>query len=583
MKHLLLLTTLSFAVALLLHTISNKADNIELTVSTKLEERESIKQFGLGCSPNLAEFDLEDSSNIIPLLSGWGDYRMPVTVKDDSAAIFFQQGINMYYGFHIIESLASFERAVKFDSTFAMGYWGKALAYGPNINDLGYAASPEALASVMKAKSLSNNCTPVEKALIEAMALRYSEDSSKKRTELNQLYADAMKNVYKNFPTSADAAALYADALMVQHPWDLYDRTYKPKAWTPEIVMVLEDLVKKFPNNPGASHYYIHAVEGSEEPEKALPVADRLGAMMPGLAHLVHMPSHIYIRSGYYKKGAEVNEDAINQYQNYLGKYKPVSNNNFIYLIHNLHMQASCAAMDMRYADASRSSEATRLSFDSSWQDAAGFFGSYIQYLYMTPYFNHIRFGKWQEVMNTPAPPSSRVYAKSIWHYGRGMALARKHKFPDATKELQRLRDSLTSVQLQEHPDAFNPGIASLKIAEMILQGTILQEAGESEKAIAAFKKAVINEDDMLYNEPRDWPHPARQYLGDAYLQAKLYADAEKIFKEDLKINPNNGWSLTGLLEAAKMQAKTAEIKPLEKRLKNAVKESDVKITRSVF
>ena len=187
------------------------------------------KQYALGCSPNLSNINFNDSANIIPLLKGWGKHRMPVTVTNDSANIYFQQGINMYYGFHIIEALASFEKAVQFDEHFAMAHWGKALAYGPNINDFGYAASPEALAAVQRATELCGNCTPVEKALIMAMQTRYSTDTTQTREYLNQLYAGAMKKVHETFPHSADAAALYADALMVQHPWDLYDRLYKPK------------------------------------------------------------------------------------------------------------------------------------------------------------------------------------------------------------------------------------------------------------------------------------------------------------------------------------------------------------------
>ncbi len=288
------------------------------------------KQYALGCSPNLSAINFNDSANIIPLLEGWGKHRMPVTVTNDSAGIYFQQGINMYYGFHIIEALASFEKAVQFDKGFAMGHWGRALAYGPNINDFGYAASPEALDAVQKAIEMSGNCTPVEKALIIAMQTRYSADTTQSREYLNQQYADAMKKVHDSFPQSADAAALYADALMVQHPWDLYDRHYKPRPWTPQIVRVLEQLTEQFPDHPGAGHYYIHAIEGSEHPERGLTVANRLGEMMPGLAHLVHMPSHIYIRSGYYNKGVEVNEKAVKGYYQYLSQYPPVVNNAFI-------------------------------------------------------------------------------------------------------------------------------------------------------------------------------------------------------------------------------------------------------------
>ena len=238
----------------------------------------------------------------------------------------------MYYGFHIIEALASFDKATKFDSNFAMGYWGMALSYGPNINDAGYSASPEAIVAMHKAKNLSNNCTDVEKALIDAMQVRYTEDTTQSREHLNQLYADAMKKVHHDFPASADAGTLYVDALMVQHPWDLYTKTYQPKAWTPEIVNTLESVLKISPKHPGASHYYIHAVEASAHPEIAIPVSEQLVTLMPGVSHVVHMPSHIFIRSGYYEQGEKVNEDAVKDYYDYLSKYAPVINNAPLYL-----------------------------------------------------------------------------------------------------------------------------------------------------------------------------------------------------------------------------------------------------------
>ena len=540
-------------------------------------------QYALGCSPNLSAINFSDSANIIPLLEGWGKHRMPVTVTNDSAAIYFQQGINMYYGFHIIEALASFEKAVQFDESFAMGHWGKALAYGPNINDFGYAASPEALAAVQKASELCSNCTPVEKALIAAMQTRYSTDTTQTRVYLNELYAAAMKEVHKNFPQSGDAAALYADALMVQHPWDLYDRLYKPKPWTPEIVLVLEQLVKQFPDHPGACHYYIHAIEGSEHPEKGLAVANRLGAMMPGLAHLVHMPSHIYIRSGYYNKGIEVNENAVKGYYQYLSQYPPVVNNAFIYIVHNLHMQASCANMAGNYTTALKISEDTKNSFDSSWLDAGGYFGMYAQYVYMTPFFTQIRFGKWDEILKTPATNSSRAYANIIWHYGRGLAYARKQQPEAAKMELQHIRDSMPSALLHESPLAFNPGIAAVQIAEKILEGVIAEENKAYPLAIRLLEEAVNKETGMLYNEPRDWPHPARQYLGYALLKAKQYAAAEKVYREDLMVNPNNVWSLTGLADALQQQKKEKEAKKVQQQAKAAFSGGAAKITGSVF
>ena len=536
----------------------------------------------VGCMPDISSIDFSDNENIIPLLDGWGNYTMPVTTTNDSANIYFQQGINMYYSFHIVEALASFEKTIKFDDNFAMGYWGKALAMGPNINDVGYAASPKAVEAVKKAKEKCSNCTPVEKALIAAMEVRYSIDSTQQQEKLNQLYADAMKKVHNDFPESADAAALYADALMVQHPWDLYDRYYNPKPWTPEIVKVLESLIKQFPTNPGANHYYIHAIEGSAHPERGLEVADRLGKMMPSVAHLVHMPSHIYIRTGYYDKGVQSNINAVKGYYNYRAKFDAVKNNGtFLYLVHNLHLQSACAQMDARYAESMKFSVESRNSFDSSWMDNNDYWSMYSQYVYMAPFFTQIRFGKWDDILDAPQVPASRVYASAMSHFARGLAFARKHNFNEANTELNHMKDSAQSAQLQQSPAAFNPGITAVNLAEKILQGVIAEEKEQYAQSITIFKEAVDMEDVMLYNEPKDWILPVRHYLGNALLKARQYKDAEVVYKEDLKINPNNAWALTGLKNALAMQGKENE--KIERQLKTALERSDVTIHYSVF
>ena len=538
----------------------------------------------IGCSPDFNFFNPDDSTNTIPLLQGWGDYRMPVTASNDSAEIYFEQGINMYYGFHIIEALASFVKSTKFDSTFAMGYWGMALSYGPNINDDGYSASPEALVAMHKAKDLSDNCTPVEKGLIDAMQVRYTADTTQTREHLNQLYADAMKKVYTDFPESADAATLYVDALMVQHPWDLYTKTYQPKTWTPEIVNTLESILKKYPQHPGASHYYIHAVEASAHPEIAIPVAEKLAALMPGVSHIVHMPSHIFIRSGYYNLGEQTNEKAVTGYYNYLKEYPAVINNAPLYLIHNLHMQAACANMDGTFAIAMKSSIDCKNSFDSNWQAAPDYFGVFVQYVYMTPYLTSIRFGKWNDILNTPENPSTFIYANLLWHYGQGLAYARKHDFTNAMIHLDTLQQELQNDQLKAPaPSYANPGINGAGVAEKILQGVIAEEQNNLPQSITLLKEAVTREDSMIYNEPKDWVHPARQYLGNVLLKAKKYPEAEKVFKEDLFINPNNGWSLTGLAVALEKQNKKAEAVKTKAEATKAFARADVKITDSVF
>ncbi len=581
MKTKLFLFITAFICAAFLHK------NLSTKPGNPSEARQEIsaykKRNTIRCSPDLSLIDFTDSSNVIPLLDGWGSYRMPVTATNDSANIYFQQGINMYYGFHIIEAMASFEKAILFDKNFAMGYWGKALAFGPNINDGGVPISPAAFEASQKAKEFSAVCSPVEKGLISAMYVRYSPDTTSKRDQLDQLYADAMKKVHNEFPESADAAALYADALMVQHPWDLYDKFYEPKPWTPELVSVLETLVKQFPDNPGASHYYIHAIEGSKHPEKALKIANRLGSFMPGLAHLVHMPSHIYIRAGYYQKGVVANEDATKGYNKYLIKYPAVANGVLLYLVHNLHMKAACAAMDGQYDIALKHAIETRTSFDSSYLDAGGYWSMYSQYLYMTPMFTQVRFGKWNDIINSPAIPNKRVYAKTMSHFGRGLAFARLHKLDSADIELEQMDDSLNSSQLQDHPPAFNAGIAAEGVAELILKGVIAEEQGKVGQAITLLKEAVDKEDGMLYNEPKDWLLPARHYLGRALIKAKQLSEAENVFKADLKVNPNNCWALTGLHKALVKQNKSKEALAIYQKLKTALVRSDLKITSSVF
>ena len=560
----------------------------ESTTNTALEARNKVFQykqkFTVGCSVNIAAFDPADPANEIPLLDGWGNYRMPVTAANDSAYIYFQQGINMYYGFHIIEALASFEKSIKFDSSFAMGYWGKALSYGPNINDLGYSASPEALLAAGKSMSLSSNNTPVEKALINAMSVRYSADTTQTREQLNQLYADAMKQVHERFPESTDAATLYADALMLQHPWDLYDRYGQPKAWTPQIVALLESILKANFQHPGAAHYYIHAVEASNHPEKALKVSAELPSLMPGVSHLVHMPAHIYIRTGNYDKGLDVNRQAIKGYDNYLSKYPAVVNNSPLYLIHNLHMEATCANMSARYADAVKASDDCRNSFEESLQDMPDFFGIYVQYIYMTPLFTQIRFGKWDDILNTPAIPSAHVYANLLWHYARGLAFARKNDLVNAAKELDSLQSDLKNEQLQAPaPNYANPGINGARVAEKILMGVMKEEQQYLDTAAAYFSEAAALEDAMIYDEPKDWPQPARQYWGNVLLKAGQYAAAEQVFEKDLELNPDNGWSLTGLSTALAKQGKTAEAAAIKKQAAKAFEKSDVKVTAAVF
>ena len=463
-----------------------------------------------------------------------------------------------------------------FDDNNAMINWAQALAYGPNINDFAYAATPEAFAAAQKALSLKDNCTPKEKALIEAMAVRYSAVSTVSRQSLNQLYATAMKNAYGLFKQDADAATLYADALMLQHPWDYWKHNGDAEPWTQEILTVLEDVIQKHPDHPGANHYYIHAVEASKNSKRAMASADRLGKLMPGVAHMIHMPSHIYIRNGKYAAGITVNEMSVKGYNNYLALYPDVQNNVPLYLIHNLHMQSNCAMMRANYGFSNKSAVECSGSFDTSFLSMPAPLGTFIQYLYMTPTFNNVRFGKWDSILNAPPVPEQYVYATVLWHWARGMAFAGKNKLTHAAAELKIMQEKMKAPDMLVVMEPFNAPADAAKVAEKILAGIIAGQENNFTAAIQLLNEAVVNEDAMIYDEPKDWLLPAREYLGTALLKAGDAAKAATIFKEDLKENPDTHWALYGLYKALNKQKKTAEAAAVKKQFDKAFKGADI-------
>lgn len=522
------------------------------------------------CTPDWNAIIAQMEETDIPPIPGAGIYKWKITTGNDSAQFYFNQGINMYYSFHIIEAMASFKKAAKFDPQSAMLHWAQALAMGPNINDVGYTASPEALAASSKAVELSTSCTAKEKLLIEAQAKRYSSNPSDTREALNQVYADRMKEAYATYPADADIAALYADALMLQHPWDLWYVNGTPKAWTPVIREVLEKLLAKTPDHPGANHYYIHVMEPSPYAAKALPSADRLGKLTPGLSHTVHMPSHIYLRTGQYDKGVTVNENAVNSYQKAMSLYDPAKNGHFLYAIHNIHMQTNNAMMAGRKEYSIRSADQTQQSVPAEYLQETGAMGNYIQYIYLTPVLTDIRFGNWDKLLATAKPSSQHVYATLLWWFGQGMAHAGKSDMIAAANDLKELRSVMKDSVLYMPLSPFSAAIEGARAAENILAGMIALKQGQYTAAVANFQTAVKTEDSMVYNEPRDWLLNPRHYLGYAYLAMDNAAAAEKVYKRDLDYNNNNIWSVQGLYESLLRQKKNTEamkLKPLMEKL----------------
>lgn len=553
----------------------------QVTTGSERERKQRARR-SIGCSPDWKQVNQWIEEVEIPPMPGSGTWKWTIKTNHDSAQFYFNQGINTYYGFHIIEAKASFRKALRFDSTSAMIQWAVALAEGPNINDIGYAASPDALLAVSKAVALSGNCTEIEKMLIDAQKVRYSEDTTISREELNQRYADKMAGIYEKYPDDPDIAALYADAMMLQHPWDLWYVNGTPRPWTPRIREVLEKMLKTHSTHPGANHYYIHVMEPSPFASLALPSADRLGELTPGLSHLVHMPSHIYLRTGNYQKGASVNEAAVNSYKSYIKLYEPVTGNDFLYIIHNLHMQTNHAMMIGDSAYAVRSAVETTNSIPAIYLQETGPLGNFLQYINMTPVLANVRFGNWDALMSIQKPEATQVYANVLYHFGRGMAMACRKQTIEAKQELQALQEWMKDSILAIPFTPFSPALSGATVAENLLAGSIALAEEKYIDAITALTKAVETEENMVYTEPRDWMLNPKHYLGHAYLEAGKYARAREVFLSDLKNNNENGWALYGMYKALEGEKKKAESQKMLARFKKAFAKSDISLKSSI-
>ncbi len=576
---------IAFASAALLVAIILFAFRRMAAPSATVQESKIYKKKNLiSCSPDwqMLKEVLEETD--IPPVPGAGNHKWKISTANDSAQFYFNQGINMYYSFHIIEAMASFKKAARFDPGCAMLYWAQALAYGPNINDLGYAASPEALAATKEAKKLADKANAVEAALIDAMTVRYTADSADlNRAILNNLYTETMRSIYKQFPAHADVQALYADAMMLQHPWDLWNNDGTPREWTPLIMTVLEKLLAKSPNHPGANHYYIHVMEPSAFAAKALPSADRLGKLTPGLSHTVHMPSHIYLRTGNYAKGVSVNEAAVNSFKKVVQLYEPVNGNAFLYIIHNLHMQTNNAMLAGRSGQSSVSARETANSVPTEYLSFPGSLGNYIQYVHSTPVLVDIRFGNWTQLLQYSQPASNQVYGNIIHHLGRGMALCNQSRLAEAKHELEQIQQLMKDSVLLLPFTPFSAAIKGAVIAENLLSGTIALKEKRYNDAIASFGLAVNTEESMVYSEPRDWMLNPKHYLGNAYIKAGKWKEAKEVLEKDLLNNKENGWALFGLWQVLTAEKKTAEAAKMLARFRKAFDRSDIKLYGPVF
>jgi tetratricopeptide (TPR) repeat protein len=516
-----------------------------------------------------------------PLFDDLGRYHRPITTRSPKAQAYFDQGLRLVYGFNHYEAQAAFREAARLDPTCAMCAWGVALTYGSNYNSPTDAERERgALTAVSQARTLAAMAaTDRERALIAALATRHSASPTADRAALDRAYADAMRDVSRRFPDDLDAATLLADALMNLRPWSLWTTEGAPQPGTEEIVATLERVLAVDPMHPGANHLYIHAVEASPDPRRAEAAADRLRGLMPGAGHMVHMPSHIYYRIGRYADAAEVNVRAVAADRAYFARSRPSPIYRMMYYPHNLDFVWHAAALEGRGAECVRAAR----EFATAAPAEAVLEMPDMETAPAAPYFALVRFGRWAEMLAEPAPPARMLYVTGAWRYARGLAFLGTGRRDEAASELDRLRVVRQGVPAERTVAGFFKMSDMLALASEILAGEIAARGGDTDSAVKHLAEAVRIQDEHWFTEPPPWYFPVRQSLGAALLQAGRAAEAEAVYREDLRRNPENGWSLFGLAQSLRAQNKTADAAAIDTRFRRAWARADVALTSSRF
>ena len=524
-------------------------------------------------------FVLSDAASVpkvahVPLFDGLGSFGRKVTTASSEAQRYFDQGLAFMYAFNHDEAIRFFRRTGEIDPKCAMAFWGIALANGPHINN---PVVPEeraraAWAALEKARGLASMASPVERALIDALASRYANPPPMDRKSLDLAYADSMRRIWHAFPKDADVGALFAESLADLRPWDLWTEAGKPQPGTEEIVRTLQSVLNLEPRHPLGNHLLIHAVEASPRPELADAAADMLRDLQPGLGHLVHMPSHIDVRRGRWQQAILANAKAIDADRRYIERSREQGFYH-LYMAHNHHMLAYGAMMtgqsDLALKIIRKMVKDIPLEFFRANPFMDGFMAMPLEVM--------MRFGRWDEILAEPLFPEFVPISRALQHYARAVAYAAKEDVPSALKE----QDAFVKSRSRVPEDATfgnNTGTQILDIAESFMRGEILYRAGKIDEGLSALREAAAREDKLRYDEPPDWIMPVRHALGAALLQAGNFSEAETVFREDLKRLPENGWGLYGLMRALRAQTKTGESKEFEKRFDTVWSRADIRI-----
>jgi tetratricopeptide (TPR) repeat protein len=507
------------------------------------------------------------------LLSGLGNHHHPIATSNPEAQKFFDQGLTLVYAFNHEEAIRSFKRAAELDPHAPMSWWGVALAVGPNYNDdVDPGREKAAFDAIQKAGTLASGGPENERAYVAALACRYTNDPKADLKRLAVDYKNAMRALSQRYPDDLDAATLYAESMMDLNPWQLWSLDGKPGENTEEIVGVLRGALRRDPEHVGANHYYVHALEASPHPEDALPSAQRLETLAPAAGHLVHMPAHIYERTGDYSQAMKSNQAAVTADQAYLKGADPGGIYGLMYYSHNLHFLSLAASMQGRFADAKSAADQLVANVASAAKQMP-MLESFLPF----PAYVLVRFGRWNDIAKLPAPDHGFQIDTAVWHYARGAAFAKRGNINEAQTE----RAALAEIIAKQPADAnygFNPARTVLGLAREALDARLAAAQGDSKAAIEHWRAAVATQDSLAYDEPPDWYYPVRESLGAALYRDHQYTEAEKAFREDLDRNPRNPRSLFGLSESLRAEGRETEAGLVRAQFQQAWKNADVEL-----
>jgi len=511
----------------------------------------------------------------VPLFEGMGSHHRAATTSSTEAQRYFDQALTWMYAFNHDEAIRSFEEVARLDPECAIAWWGVALCHGPHINNpvVTEERSTAAWNAVQKALELREKSSTVERALIDAVSKRYAATPPADRRPLDEAYAAAMKEVWLAHRGDQDIGTLYAESLMDLQPWDLWTKEGRPKGRTEEILVVLEEVLKRSPANPGANHLYVHLVENSPFPEKGVPSADRLRAAVPAAGHLVHMPAHIDVQVGQWRKAAVANETAIEADRKYR-EISPRQDFYRLYMAHNHHFLSFAAMMQGRSELAIRAAREMVAGVPAEFAEKnAAMVDSYTIIVLEAL----MRFGKWDEVLAEPEPPVFFPVHAAFRRYARAAALAAKGDLDAAAQEQAAFVEALAKLP-ETATMAINPAHVALDIARRALEGELAFRRGDVDASVAALREACRIEDGLRYMEPPDWIQPVRHTLGAVLLSAGRHEEAEKAYREDLEAWPENGWSLFGLMKCLEARGKSDDAANVETRFRGVWADADVEI-----